>query len=288
MRTLARRRGVGIAGVLLLLASLITVIAGPAVAIPQSNPEFPTVSCGGEWHWVHNQTSATSGTLTATFQNAGTLSVASDPNSPAGVLHYFINLSAGDTLLSASDDVSGGMLVLSHYPSCQATTTTLGSSTTSGSSTSTSGSTTTIGSSTTMGTTTTTTGSTTTTTASTTTTTVSTTTASTTTTTAPTTTTTTVGSNTTQATTPTTSTPTTTTTIGGATGSGPSSTTAVTVLGIQVTAPVVGQVTQGTLPFTGVPATSVALGAASLAVLGLLLLAASRTSADRATSRPWD
>ena len=285
MRTLARRRSMGIAGVLLLLASLVTVIAGPAIAIPQSNPEFPTVSCGGEWHWVHNQTNATSGTLTATFQNVGTISVGSDPNSPADVLHYYINLSAGDTLLSASDDVAGGMLVLSHFPSCQATTTTQASTTTRGSSTTggstSTASTTTTSSSTTASTTTTTTSPTTTTT-----TTAPTTTTTTTTTTAPTTTTTTVGSNTTQATAPTSSTSTTTTTIGGASGSGPSSTSGVTVLGIQVTAPVVAQVTQGTLPFTGIPATSVASLAASLAALGLLLLALSRSGEP--ASRSWD
>ncbi len=122
MQTLAHRRSLGIGGVLLLLASLFMVIAGPAGAIPQSNPSFPTVSCGGEWHWLHNQTSATSGTLTAVFQNAGTI-VVNNSASPSGNLHYYINLSSGDTLLSAGDNVDGGMLLLSHYPTCPTTTT---------------------------------------------------------------------------------------------------------------------------------------------------------------------
>ncbi|HJR87330.1 MAG TPA: hypothetical protein VJ930_06715 [Acidimicrobiia bacterium] len=46
------------------------------------------------------------------------------------------------------------------------------------------------------------------------------------------------------------------------------------------------QVTQGTLPFTGIPATSVASVAASLAALGLLLLALSRSGEP--ASRSWD
>ena len=122
MQTLAHRRSLGIGGVLLLLASLFMVIAGPAGAIPQSNPSFPTVNCGGEWHWLHNQTSATSGTLTAVFQNAGTI-VVNNSASPSANLHYYINLSSGDTLLSAGDNVDGGMLLLSHYPTCPTTTT---------------------------------------------------------------------------------------------------------------------------------------------------------------------
>jgi hypothetical protein len=163
------------------------------------------------------------------------------------------------------------------------TTTTIGSSTTAGGSTTT----TTIGSSTTAGPTTTTTiGSTTTAGGSTTTTTIgsSTTAAPTTTqgggTTPAPTTSTTVGSITTQGGGPTTS--------GGAEGSGPSSVSTATVLGIQVTAPVVGQVTQVTLPFTGLPAESMAVWAGSLALLGLLLLAASRGQTETIPGRSWE
>ena len=161
------------------------------------------------------------------------------------------------------------------------TTTTLASSTTAGPTT-----TTTIGSSTTAGgSTTTTIGSTTTAGGSTTTSVGSSTTAPTTTqgggTTPAPTTTTTVGSITTQGGGPTTS-------GGGAEGSGPSSVSTATVLGIQVTAPVVGQVTQVTLPFTGLPAESMAVWAGSLALLGLLLLAASRGHTERIPGRSWE
>ena len=150
------------------------------------------------------------------------------------------------------------------------TTTTIGSSTTAGGSTTT----TTIGSSTTAG------GSTTTTTVGSSTTAAPTTTQGGGTTPAPTTSTT-VGSITTQGVSPTTS-------GGGADGSGPSSVSTATVLGIQVTAPVVGQVTQVTLPFTGLPAESIAVWAASLALLGLLLLAASRGQTERSPGRSWE
>ncbi len=103
------------------LASLagVAVLAGasilPAGAIPQSNPQFPTVDCGGVWHWVHNQTSATSGTLTAV---AGTIVVDNGPPFESNVLHYDIELTEGDTLLSASDDLPDGNLLLSHWPTC--------------------------------------------------------------------------------------------------------------------------------------------------------------------------
>ncbi|HEY7584711.1 MAG TPA: hypothetical protein VIB78_13960 [Acidimicrobiia bacterium] len=55
-----------------------------------------------------------------------------------------------------------------------------------------------------------------------------------------------------------------------------------------MTAPVVAQVTQGTLPFTGMPAISVAAVSASLAALGLLLLALSRASSEQTSGRSWD
>jgi hypothetical protein len=60
------------------------------------------------------------------------------------VLHYFLDMEGPATLLAASDDVVGGMLVLSHWPSCNGTTTTTGETTTStGETTTTTGETTT-------------------------------------------------------------------------------------------------------------------------------------------------
>ena len=61
----------------------------------------------------------------------------------------------------------------------------------------------------------------------------------------------------------------------------------VGVAGIQVSAPVVAQVTQATLPFTGVSTTSMAVVSAGLAALGLLLLAASRRSDEQDPARSW-
>jgi hypothetical protein len=199
------------------------------------------------------------------------------------------SITAGPTTTIGSSTTAGGSTTTTTIGSSTTagptTTTTIGSSTTAGGSTTT----TTIGSSTTAGgsTTTTTIGSSTTAGGSTTTTTIgsSTTAAPTTTqgggTTPAPTTSTTLGSITTQGAGPTTS-------GGGANGSGPSSVSTATVLGIQVTAPVVGQVTQVTLPFTGLPAESMAVWAASLALLGLLLLAASRRQTERIPGRSWE
>ena len=61
----------------------------------------------------------------------------------------------------------------------------------------------------------------------------------------------------------------------------------VGVAGIQASAPVVAQVTQATLPFTGVSTTSMAVVSAGLAALGLLLLAASRRNDEKDPVRSW-
>jgi len=118
------------AGVLLLFALLVSVlVVSPAGAQVQQQPVPITVACGGTWHWVHNQTSATSGTLTALF-STGLRVVANTPSNSAN-LHYHITLSTGATLLSASDNVSGGKLLLSDTPVCETTTTSTSTSTTS-------------------------------------------------------------------------------------------------------------------------------------------------------------
>ena len=256
------RRTASAAGIILLLASLLVALGLPAMANDQENGS-QSAACGGEWHWVHNQTSATSGTLTATFQNAGTISVANDAPFSANVLHYYIYLAAGDTLLSASDNVvDDGKLVLSHWPTCQGSTTTTSQATTSTSE-------------------------------------ATTTTSEATTTTSEATTTTSEATTTTSQATTTTSQATTTTTAQVTTTQPESSTTSsslpfdsvpeVEVLGIQVSAPEAAQVaTQETLPFTGVSTSSMALLAAAFAGAGLLLLLAARQNDEKSPARSWN
>jgi hypothetical protein len=65
------------------------------------------------WHFIHNNTDATSGTLSATFTTEGATSTPNGEPLSANVLHYWV-VTGPDTLESASDDASGGLLVLSH------------------------------------------------------------------------------------------------------------------------------------------------------------------------------
>jgi hypothetical protein len=117
--------GVVVGGVLsaVVAATVLVTLTVTGSAIPQTNPSFPTVACGGEWHWVHNQLPAgtTGGTLTATFENAGTIVITGKLNPAGTTLHYRVTLADGDTLLSASDDVDGGRLLLSNFPTCETT-----------------------------------------------------------------------------------------------------------------------------------------------------------------------
>jgi hypothetical protein len=103
------------------------ITAGGAGAVDQTNPDTPTVSCGGVWHWVHNQTEATSGVLTARFDVEGqglvTITTNNGPPFEATNLHYEIELEGGATLISASDNVADGNLLLSHWPICGPATT---------------------------------------------------------------------------------------------------------------------------------------------------------------------
>lgn len=80
------------------------------------------------WHFVLVQTSATTGTLTVTFQNAGTFSVPSTKKT-GGTLHFDV-ITGEDTLLGASTDVVGKLLLLSHICSGGTTTTTTTTETT--------------------------------------------------------------------------------------------------------------------------------------------------------------
>jgi hypothetical protein len=117
--------GVVVGSVVSVVVTAIVLVASSVAgnAIPQTNPSFPTVACGGEWHWVHNQLPAgtTGGTLTATFENAGTVQITGVLNPAGTTLHYRVTLAEGDTLISASDDVSGGRLLLSNFPTCETT-----------------------------------------------------------------------------------------------------------------------------------------------------------------------
>jgi hypothetical protein len=65
------------------------------------------------WHFVLTSPEAGSGHLTATFQNAGDVTV-ENADSPAAVLHFYV-WTGHDTLLDAeTTDVDGNNLVLSH------------------------------------------------------------------------------------------------------------------------------------------------------------------------------
>ena len=125
----------------ILAALLLTVLAAmPALAVPLGNATpissstfeegaagdctfvdertGETITVGeGEvlWHFVLNQSETDDQTLTATFQNAGTVSgVTPYKVVDEYVLHYYIVTDDPDTLLSASTSGSTGNLRLSH------------------------------------------------------------------------------------------------------------------------------------------------------------------------------
>lgn len=66
------------------------------------------------WHFVLTDPEASSGNLTATFETAGEITVANGAPFEADVLHFYITTPTDDVLLSASTDVSGTNLNLSH------------------------------------------------------------------------------------------------------------------------------------------------------------------------------
>ncbi len=66
------------------------------------------------WHFVLTDPEASSGNLTAEFEDAGEITVANSAPIEANVLHFWITTPTDDTLLSASTDVDGGNLNLSH------------------------------------------------------------------------------------------------------------------------------------------------------------------------------
>jgi len=107
-----------------------TPISWDAVAFQGDDEECASADLEpGEvlWHFVLVQTSAASGTLTATF-DTGVVVVGSTKNS-GGVLHFDITTGHA-TLLGASTDVSGKLLNLSHICSGGERTTTTTTTTT--------------------------------------------------------------------------------------------------------------------------------------------------------------
>jgi hypothetical protein len=94
--------------------AVVGITATVALAVPLSNPD-EAANCStasGTWHFVHVQTSATSGTLTAVIGGV-TYTVANTASNSTN-LHYHIT--AAGTLESASDSVADGKLVLSDCP----------------------------------------------------------------------------------------------------------------------------------------------------------------------------
>ena len=105
--------------------------AGTSTEVQLHPPHVGTESddCGAGWHFVVNQLEEghVAGTLTATFQNAGTVQV--DANKVLrSVQHFDVVLGGADTLLSASVIVSGdhpeAKLLLSHVECVTNTSTT--------------------------------------------------------------------------------------------------------------------------------------------------------------------
>ena len=120
MQTAIRQR-LGLASLAMVaILAVLTILPMQAIAIPQDNPSYPT-ACAGVWHWVHNQTVATEGTLTAIFmidETKKTIVIKNGAPYESTNLHYEIVLGAEATLLSASDTVEDGLLLLSHWPTC--------------------------------------------------------------------------------------------------------------------------------------------------------------------------
>jgi hypothetical protein len=101
---------------------LATDLHAPHQGTPHDSADFPCdpdhlgLIGPGEvvWHFVLTQPEAGSGTITAQFENAGTV-VHASADSPANVLHFFVITNVPDTLLDASTDVDGGNLAASGW-----------------------------------------------------------------------------------------------------------------------------------------------------------------------------
>lgn len=122
-----------------IVVGALAVGTGPVRAEPQSNPEFPAVACGGEWHWVHDRLPADvdSGRLTAVYEGGASRTVAGER--AGDEIHYFDFIAGAARLLSAGDDIVGGRLRLVAWPFCDDRETTLPPETTTSTTTTTTG-----------------------------------------------------------------------------------------------------------------------------------------------------
>src|SRR5262245_52154579 len=98
-------------GILATIGTLVVVgITATVAAAASLHPPHVGSNCGsatGDWHFVHNQTDATSGTLTVTFSNPASVHVVQNgPPFQSNNLHYYVNDVAG-TLVSAVDGAAG-------------------------------------------------------------------------------------------------------------------------------------------------------------------------------------
>lgn len=127
MRVNGRRRRLLtllVAASLLILPALSASAKGPSWLNPSSNgvtelhgPHQGVFSCpdGGSWHFVLNQVSPSitkAGTITAEFSNSGTVTAQADKVLRT-VRHF--NIEGAGTLITASVDIGGAMLVLSDF-----------------------------------------------------------------------------------------------------------------------------------------------------------------------------
>jgi hypothetical protein len=110
--------------------ALTMLLAAPALAVDINPGQIPTSSdstsisqdCTAphnaapgtvDWHFVLNQSSTNNQTLTATFDNFGTVTVSPDKVTDTYVLQYDIVTGSPDTLRSASTSGTSGQLQLS-------------------------------------------------------------------------------------------------------------------------------------------------------------------------------
>jgi hypothetical protein len=122
-------------GALVAAAALTLTFTGTAFAndLHQDTPIVGTdfdnteVGCDEGWHFIHTKTDSGDlpSEITVEFQDAGVLHVAGHVNGNSIVMYDVTGAEAGDTLLSASDDIENeGLLNLSHVCLPEETTTT--------------------------------------------------------------------------------------------------------------------------------------------------------------------
>jgi len=117
------------------VAALVIGLVGfsvvPEFGVDVYEPHIGTVcEAGGLWHFVHNQipSGTSAGELTATFSVTGEVTVTA--NKVLNSTQHYDVIAAGQ-LLSASDNIDEGRLVLSHVDCDESTTTTAETTTTS-------------------------------------------------------------------------------------------------------------------------------------------------------------